>query len=157
MGIETYNQAVELIKNNADLADFDGECSEEIIRLAEEKLNLSFPATYRKFLKDYSVGNFASFEIYGIVKDRLDVFGVPNMVGITLKERQEIQLPSHLIVIGSVGNGQEYYLDCRLSKEASPVLVNWSVFPFNEQAGEIEAEDFSDYFLSHVKRVTESS
>lgn len=76
-----------------------GEVSEEEIILAEGKLNMKFPMTYREIIKQYGVISAGSQEIFG-----LGVKGNLNVVKATLEERELAKgLLDKYIVIQNIG------------------------------------------------------
>lgn len=58
MSIQDYNNAVNLLLQNQERSDFVGHCSELLVKKAEEKLNIIFPLTYRKFLLNFGAKKY---------------------------------------------------------------------------------------------------
>ena len=99
MSKKDYLEAEQLLERNEEICDFVGEISEEIVILAEKKLNLKFPDLYRAFILKYGAGNFGSIEIYGIIKEDFENSDIPDSIWYTLKQRKEIKLPNNLIIV----------------------------------------------------------
>ncbi|KGX88768.1 cell wall assembly protein [Pontibacillus halophilus JSM 076056 = DSM 19796] len=154
MSINTYQKAKELISSEGALADFVGGCSEELIRLAERKLNLSFSPIYKNYLRSFGAGNFGSQEVYGIIDKNFVNSSVPDAIWFTLSEREEIDLPDTLLVIYDTGSDELYCLDFnQIEASGEPKVV--SFIPgvnIGDQTYEVIADDFGDYLLDLVER-----
>lgn len=153
MSIQDYNNAVELIQQNQGLGDFVGNCSESIIKKAEEKLNIVFPQSYRKFLLSFGAGNFGAEEIYGVIKEDFENSGIPDAIWFTLKQRKEVNLPLNLVVIYHTGGEEMFCLDInKIGKYQEPIIVSYVIGVDSEhQIYEIIANDFGEFFLQRVK------
>src|SRR5687767_13664650 len=114
--------AFELISSNKAKADFVSARPDTLIEAAEQRLGLRFPPTYREFLRKLGAGNFGASEFYGIIDENFNHSSVPNGIWYTLTERDEVELPKNLIVIGDTGDGGLYCLEVSDEKEA-PVIV----------------------------------
>ncbi len=106
MSVETYQKAKLIINDNEDLADFIGGQSNELIKMAEEKLDFKFTGLYLDYLQTFGVGNFGAQEIYGIINDDFENSSVPDAIWYTLTERKEINLPNNLLVIYDTGSDE---------------------------------------------------
>jgi antitoxin YobK len=62
-------EAFELIESRRSRCRFVGERGERLVSLAEETLGVSFPPSYRSFVRRFGAGNIAAEEIYGVVSD----------------------------------------------------------------------------------------
>jgi hypothetical protein len=153
MSIENYKKAVELMKQNKDKCHFIGIRPDNLIELAETKLNLSFIGLYTDFLKNFGAGNFASQEIYGIIDDDFVNSSVPDAIWYTITEREEINLPNSLIVIYDTGMGELYCIDFnRVSKFGEPTIVSYIPGIDNDmQKYEVVANDFGDLLYELVE------
>jgi hypothetical protein len=152
MSMTNLEQALQLIQANEDQADFVGPREDRLIQAAEAALGISFPPTYRRFLKERGCGNIAGAEFYGLVNDTFVNSSVPNGIWLTLDERRTSKLPHALILVSETGNGGYYALDTsrRDSQGESPVIV-W--FPgLSKVGGEVEevAEDFGTFVLHRL-------
>jgi hypothetical protein len=153
MGMIELKKAFVIISRNMSRADFEGEKSEQIISSAEAVLGLTFPATYKMFLLTYGCGDIGGHEFYGIIGDDFHNSGVPDAIWITLRERVESGLPSHLVIVYDQGDGTYCALDCADPRELDEcTVVAW--VPGVSQPGdrlEIVAEDFGNFFLEKIE------
>lgn len=108
VSIENYAKAVELMRSHPRLCDFLGPCSEDLVRQAEQKLNLKFPETYRQFLLEYGAGSFGAEQIYGVFKENFENSQTPDAVWFTLTTRREVEFPNSYIIIYGVGDGEVF-------------------------------------------------
>ncbi|MGF9964910.1 SMI1/KNR4 family protein [Bacillus rhizoplanae] len=136
-----------------DECDFVGERSEDLIKKAEQALELRLSNMYREFVKRYGAGSFGAEEIYGVIGKDFENSSVPDAIWVTLSERKEFNLPQNLLVISDIGMSEWYYLDfnqCNIEGEPL-VIVYDSGFEPDEQECEVVANDFGDFLLSLVK------
>ncbi|MCK4261291.1 MAG: SMI1/KNR4 family protein [Halanaerobiales bacterium] len=150
--MENYKKAIEIIEQNSDISDFVGQCSETIIKLAEEKLGLRFSKMYFHFLANYGAGNFGSEEIYGIIDSDFENSSVPDAIWCTLKERKEINLPNNLVIIYDTGSEEIFCLDFnKLNKENEPAVVVFVLgVDLEYQTYEVIADDFGNFLLDRI-------
>ena len=86
MSMEKYLSAVRLINNSGE-GDFAGPKPDALIEKAEGALNLKFPPTYRRFLKEFG-DDVGGEEFYGIISDEFENSTIPNGIWLTLIERE---------------------------------------------------------------------
>jgi hypothetical protein len=87
-----------------------GPVPETAISAAEEALGCTFPPSYRTFLRTF--GGIALPTHLGIVHDFVGVTPVADgvdVVGGTLRAREERQLAEHLVVVGMGAQYQEWF------------------------------------------------
>lgn len=147
MSMTDYEQAMALIQTKGG-GDFIGQRPEEWVAEAERKLGITFPPTYRRFLRELGCGGFRSEEFYGIVDADLLLGPVPNGIWLTLDERQCTQLGPSYFIVQSGGDGNWYAIDTaqRNSEGESPVLL----LDVNCHPYEVVAEDFGRFFLDRI-------
>lgn len=152
MSVKTYQKAKQIIHDNEDLADFIGGRSNELIKLAEEKLGVKFTGLYLDYLQTFGVGNFGAQEIYGIINDNFENSSVPDAIWYTLTERKEINLPNNLLVIYDTGSDELFCLDFnQLDEKGEPKVVSFVPgIDLESQSYEIIANDFGDFLLDLV-------
>jgi antitoxin YobK len=146
MSYQDLLAAFDLIAKDGS-GDFIGHIDESVIDKAEAALKLTFPPTYRKFLRDFGCGGIRGREIYGIVNDDFVASGIPDAIWLTLKNRKA-GLPMELVIIAEVGNGDYYALDGRKRSITGeyPVIV-YSILGSIEQV----SSDFGEFLLSFME------
>jgi|SRR5581483_3471381 len=152
MSMANLEQALQLIQDNEDQADFVGPRDDRLIEAAEAALGLSFPPTFRRFLKERGCGSIAGAEFYGLINDNFTNSSVPNGIWLTLDERKTSKLPKTLILVSETGNGGYYAIERgrQDSQGESPVIV-W--FPgLSTVGGQVEqaAEDFGTFMFQRL-------
>ncbi|MGT2950079.1 hypothetical protein BU202_02980 [Streptococcus cuniculi] len=145
-----YEQAISLIFENIEMMDYFGECSDSLIRLAEEALGVRYPDDYRDFVSRFGAGNFGSSEIYGVFKEDFENSSVPDSVWLTLLEREEIGLPHYLVIIYELGNGELYCLNYDKLNSVGEPTVTAFVPNGKPNTDEILYESFGDFLLNIV-------
>jgi hypothetical protein len=153
MSIEALEKAFKIIDENIEIADFEGEKDEYLIKLAENMLGITFPESYKKFLKKLGCGDIAGEEFYGIIDDNFEKSSVPNGIWLTLKQRKSQNLPDNLLIVYGLGDGSYYALDtAKKSQNGDCPVVKW--IPGLSKKGEkldIIAVDFGEFFLKTIK------
>jgi|SRR5580704_2850786 hypothetical protein len=84
-----------------------GPVPEAAISAAEEALGCTFPPSYRTFLRTF--GGIALPTHLGVVHDFVGVGDVGDVVGRTLRAREERKLAEHLVVVGLGAESQEWF------------------------------------------------
>ncbi len=153
MSYRDFEEAIKLIQSNSDYLASVGGCSEDLIKKAEEKLNLNFSKIYKEFLLNFGAMSFGAEEFYGIVREDFDNSRIPDAIWYTLKERKEVLIPNHLLIVYDTGSEELFCLDFnKLTSENEPAVV---VFipgvDLEYQTYEIIAEDFGEFLLQRVK------
>jgi hypothetical protein len=150
MSLKDFETAMRLIEENEDQADFVGPRDAALVDKAEKALGIKFPPSYRQFLLRLGAGSFGALEIYGVNDDEWEDSSVPDAVWYTLSERDEYDLPKHLLVIAAAGDGPLYCL--KLGQEKEPPVIFYSPgLEEEEQDSEIAAADFGAFLLEGVR------
>lgn len=148
-GIDDLRQALKIIDEIGG-GDFEGNKSDDIISLAEIKLGLTFPPTYREFLKKLGCGDVEGLEFYGIITEDFENSSVPDAIWLTLDERKR-GLPVNLIIFYSGGEGSYYALDSNeVDKQGEyPVVM------FNQNAGPFPkvSNSFGSFLLDELRQL----
>lgn len=152
MSKENYKEALNVIESNRVNGFFAGEKSKELVELAEKTLEIKFSPMYVDFLMNFGAGNFGSEEIYGIIDDDFENSTVPDAIWYTLTERQESNLPLHLLVIYHTGGDEIFCLDfSKLDVNGEPSVVAFVPgVDLEFQTYEVIANDFGDFLLQLV-------
>ena len=150
MSIE-YEEAIKIIDKNKELFYYDKNISQENVNEAERMLDITFPASYRDFLKRYGYLRISSYEIYGLVVD-VNYEAIPNAVWLNIDERNKFNFPKDLFIIGSTGYGEWYAIDLlNTSQKGEAVIV---VTVPNEKNGEYAKKkifnNFGEYLLKSI-------
>lgn len=153
MSYRDYEEAVKLINSNKDRLFSIGGCTDDLIRKAEQRLNLQFSEIYKSFLKQFGALSFGAEEFYGIVREDFDNSRVPDAIWYTLTERQQIQMPDNLLVIYDTGSEELFCLDFnKLTNEGEPAVVAFIPgIDLKCQKHELIANDFGEFLLQRVK------
>lgn len=153
MSYQDYEEALRLMKDNEEFSDFVGERPGSLVKRAEDKLNVQFPATYRNFLLNYGAGNFGAEEIYGVIDDSFEHSAIPNGIWLNLDERSQSGFPEHLVIIYHTGFEEYFCLDfSKLNEYNEPPVVSYVIgVDLEDQVYEIIASDFGEFLLDRVK------
>lgn len=154
MGLAEYEKAVSLIDEHPQLSHFVGTRSETLVEAAENRLGLTFPTSFRRFLLELGAGSFGASEVYGVIDADFESSSVPNGVWCTL-EMRKFDLPPDLFVVNHLGEGSYSCLDCRNDTEEGPIVTYHPGFPVPRDRREIIANSFGRFFLDIVREELE--
>jgi len=153
MSIEQLEKTIERLRKHHE-SSFLPPQTEELVQKAEQKLDVTFPPTFRHFLRALGSGDVSGVEFFGIVDARFD-HGPPDAVSCTLEFRHETDLPRHLVVVFDHGDGTRFsMLDTsrRDSRGECPVVC------FSHQGGvwrelHKEADDYAAFLHAQVESI----
>ena len=158
MGLAEVDEALRLVADRPDRSFFAGERPPALLAAAERALGLSFPPSYRAFLRRLGAGNVGASELYGVIDDNFTDSAVPDGIWMTLRGREAWGLPRSMVVVYGDGFGGYFVLDTAKTDEDGecPVLV-WQPGR-SERSEELEfiAPDFGSFFLETARRALET-
>ncbi len=143
----TVAKAAQIIEEHPEIAEFVGPVPFEEIYVAESRLGVRFPDSYRDFIQRYGTGTFGGRQIYGLgVPDD----GLPNVVWATEAMREADDFfPADLVVIQDTGEGDILCLATALMNDDNECpVVQWiPELTFEEQAFERINSTFAHFLL----------
>jgi hypothetical protein len=153
MGINEVEEALRLVAQRPDESFFAGARDEGLVVAAEQALGVSFPPSYRRFLRELGAGSVGASEIYGVIHSNFTESGVPDGIWITLRGRLDWALPQSMVVVYNDGMGGYFVLDTeKVGGDAECPIFVWE--PGRSARGdklELVAPDFGSFFLHRVK------
>lgn len=152
MGIREFEEALAIVEDHLDEADFEAQPEDRVDR-AEQALGVRFPPTYRRFLLELGAGGIGSQKIYGLVNDDFADTRPPQAVGLTLQLRRAGQISDSVVVIYNLGQGSYYALDTARLGPGGEVPVVGFTPGLSSPSDELEvvAPDFGTFFLEIVR------
>jgi SMI1 / KNR4 family (SUKH-1) len=151
MGMDEYERATALIGENAGRSQLSGPKSEELIAKVEEKLGVTFPPTYRRFLREYGGGPFAGCTFYGVFDDDFDAPGAFDVVSETLDLRRESRFPENIVPVYDFGDGDLACLELSADRSEAPVIGVTPGFPVEASERDEVASDFGTFLLEELR------
>jgi hypothetical protein len=121
----TLSDVERFVEQNKDVCSSGRPASDELIQKAEQFLGLTFPSDYRHFLKRWGTLSIGPLEFYGTCDDDFVNSSVPDAIWYTMRERQDVDLPTNLVILYD-NNGVEYYCLDTTDSEHSPVVA-WDI------------------------------
>src|SRR3982751_5737114 len=122
--IELVERVRRRLSEHESACEIAGPVPEAEISAAEEALGVTFPPSYRTFLRTF--GGIAIPQHLGIVHDFMGVAAGDDVVQKTLAARVERKLAEHLVVVGMGAQCQEWFcLDVSRENDAGeyPVVM----------------------------------
>ena len=156
MSYKNFEKALRLIEENKQFLRKVYPQTEDTILLAEDKLGVKFPFSYREFLKKFGELDFRSIEIYGIWKETFDG-GYADIVESTLENRSEYKTFHKYIIIENIDSFC-YVLDTSQMNEDGecPVKAGYGLFlPDDKMVIKRVYEDFGDFLLDRIQQELE--
>lgn len=135
--IELVERVRRRLREHENTCQIAGPVSESAITAAEEALGVTFPPSYRTFLRTF--GGIAIPPHLGIVHDFV---GSSDVVTRTLEARVERKLADHLVVVGLGAQSQEWFcLD--VSRETSE--GEYPVLMFDAKDNALDQQFYDDF------------
>lgn len=132
-------------------ADFAGEKPEELVVSAERALALTFPPTYRTFLRRLGCGSISGYEFYGVINNDFEHSGIPDAVWLTLDERRTANLEHSLVLVSHTGYTGYYAIDTsQKTLGGDSPIVEWQ-FGRQSNLNPVVAEDFGAFLWEQVQ------
>lgn len=126
---------------------FMGGVSEEVIRLVEQKLDVTFPVSYKLFLEKYGSGGIDGMTYWGTESNSDDI-EQHTVVVITNKYREK-GLPDSLVVFEDLGEYVVCLETSKMDENGECPVVTWS---YHDNDGIAFCEDnFYTYFLNQIE------
>ena len=151
-GIEMSMQDLELSMRYIEedgSGDFEGPKTDALVQLAEQRLGVKFPPTYKEFLLRLGCGDIAGVEFYGIIDENFDDSAIPNGIWLTLHRREKFGLDPAVLLVGQSGEGY-YAIDTSQTDDFGECpVVDW--IPIPKEQLEIIAPDFGKFFLDRIQ------
>jgi antitoxin YobK len=148
-GSAAVERALRLVVASGIDHDLDAPASESLVRSAELRLGLTFPPSYRTFLRIAGCGGVQGEEFYGLVADAgLDVPGVPNAVWLYETETASRQ-PRRYFQIYNYGDGTAVALDLERQRSDGEVPCVASHAGRWQQTEDV-ATEFGTFFLAVI-------
>lgn len=145
----TIAKAAEIIDANPAIAAFVDGVPYEEVWVAEQRLGVTFPESYKEFLQKYGAGSLGGKVVFGLGVPDTDL---PNVVYATLDmQAQDDWFPADLVVITDTGEGDLLCLATTRTSdeyEGECPVVQWiPERSFEEQAFETIHKTFAHFLL----------
>jgi hypothetical protein len=150
----SITKAAEIIDANPDLAAYAGGVPAEEVWVAERRLGVKFPNSYREFLQKYGALLFNGEPVYGLGVADDDL---PNVVfAVEQLRTSDDFFPGDLVVIQDTGAGDLLCLaTSRLNEDQECPVVQWiPEMSFDEQVFEVINSTFAHFLLAVARRGT---
>jgi hypothetical protein len=152
MSYRNFEKAIDLAKQCKFYRTVGGE-SDEIIKKAEELLEIKFSKQNREFYARLGYLSFYGHEIYGIDPNDLSSTLEGNSVAYALHDRKEYCLPKEWLPIYFFDDGYMGYLDYnQLNEEEEPPIIMAIYNGEKYIVGKKVAKDLGDFLLQIVEK-----
>ena len=153
MGLDDLRAGLALVGQHDDEGEFAGPRPEGLVDQAEQRLGVTFPASYRAFVSELGAGDIAGEEFYGVLDGDFEDSGVPDGIWLTLREREDSGLPEALVVVHSPGDGTLHAIDTSQAAGGEAPVVTWTPgTSTRDDQLEPVSPDFGTFFRQTVER-----
>lgn len=151
MSMDDLEQGLRLVAEHGDRSRFVGPRDPELVDSAEAALGVRLPPSYRRFVSELGAGSIAGEEFYGVIGEDWTA-SPPDAVGLTLKDRDNGDLPSHYVTVGDTDEGERYVLDTSESSGdgENPVYIVVPGVDPEDAPPERVADDFGAFFKDRL-------
>jgi len=147
--MEYTKKAFALIDENGS-GDWNEDITEDIVKKAEDFLDIIFPESYRAFLLKYGCGGIEGLEIYGICDSDFINSAIPDGIWLTSKVRTEIGINNSLIIIADSMEGY-YVLDTsRMNSQGECPVIDWNAGLDSINNAGIMANSFGEFLFKEL-------
>ena len=133
-----------LTKPGDSQCQISGPVAESAIHAAEEKLGVTFPPSYRTFLRTF--GGLAIPHHLGIVHDFVGVSDAADQDGgvvhRTLRAREERRLAEHLVIVGMGADEQEWFC---LDASREDAKGEYPILMFDARDNALDQQFYDDF------------
>ncbi|MBR7839316.1 SMI1/KNR4 family protein [Actinospica durhamensis] len=153
--IEDVDAFIRIVKTHDGIVNYHEDPPDAaLIEEAERVLGVSFPPSDRHFLSELGGCDIEGEEFYGLFRRRDDPQQIMGTVSFSLRERQDSQMPTAMLVLQYDGMGGIYVLDTAQPNEAgeAPVLVYLPPWVTDGRPLERIAPNFGAFALTKTRR-----
>ncbi|WP_340610024.1 SMI1/KNR4 family protein [Xenorhabdus bharatensis] len=128
----------------------------DTIREFESLLGVTFPESYKAFLKKYGMLSFGGDDYYGITKKGINENQVPCVLFATMGARNLGDIDSRMIKIKSSGYGPSYSIDTNtIGKTGEAVVVETELSFKRDGVKNIIADSYAEFLLTEIREAIE--
>jgi antitoxin YobK len=157
VGMQDVTTALNRVDTFQGRKRFVGPRDAGLIQAAEDALGVQFPPTYRAFLERLGAGSIRGREVYGVIDADFQESTIPDGIWLTLREREDGELPKSLVIVHSTGDGDYVAIDTsKRTADSENPMVLWhpGVSTRDEELEEV-SNDFGQFFLEFVRETTD--
>jgi hypothetical protein len=141
------------IKASGEEPAFSGPIGEQAIAEFERALGVTFPESYRLFLRKFGALSFAGDTYYGITKSGLAATAVPSVLFATNVARDQGDADNGMVVIKASGYGPIYSIDTAyVGSSGEPVVVETALSFKRDGAKTVLYQSFGEFLCANVRQ-----
>lgn len=125
-------------------------CEKTDIEEIELKLGCKLPSSYKFFLEKFDNLILPGKWVYGLDLKNRNACKVPNIIWLTLKQREDRGLSEHIVLFTSSNDGTYYGFDTSLEEDGESPVVAWYIDSESNDELDIVADDFIEYIQEEV-------
>ena len=140
-----------LILDSGEACFSGGPASEHVILAYEASLGISFPHSYKIFLRKYGTLMFNGLSFYGISKQGLSASSAPDVRYVTIEARKLNDIDDKMIKVLSSGYGPSFSIDVSIMGNSGEAVIVETELSFKEDKNKkIVANSFAEFLLHEI-------
>ena len=145
-----------LIKSSGEEPLFTGAVDDSTIKEFEAILGVTFPKSYKEFIKKYGALSFCGDTYYGITGKGKDEKKIPCVLFATQKSREQGDISDKMIMIKSSGYGPLFSIDTEtIGVSGEPVIVETELSFKRDGIKRVVADNYGEFILKNIKESIE--
>ena len=152
MNINLDENLQKIIEESGESYHGSGPASDEMISLYEKELSISFPESYKIFLKKYGTLSFNGESFYGISRLGMVATSAPDVRFVTQEARKLGDIDENMIQIKSSGYGPIFSIDKSIiGSNGEAAIVETELSFKRDKYKKVVANNFSEFLLNEIK------
>ncbi|CAI3797800.1 hypothetical protein GLGCALEP_01918 [Pseudomonas sp. MM221] len=132
---------------------FAGGATDTMVSDFEKALGVSFPLSYKLFLKKYGALSFGGDAYYGITKSGVEATSVPSVAFATKSARADGDADEFMVVVKASGYGPIYSIDTSIiGASGEPVIVETELSFKRTKEKIVIYQSFKEFFVDTVRQ-----
>lgn len=142
---DSFEKLKQIIDDNSDVVDLAEGATEEEISAAEAYLDVSFPGSLKKYLKQWGNIAIGPFQFYGTTgSTEFKNNRTPNGVWYTCSEREITGIPNSFFVLYDNEGDELHCMDLESEK-----IIVWDIL--HKEVTSVKADNLFDYIINQAE------
>ncbi len=142
-----------ILSEHPDHCGFSAPVDDSLVEMAEERLDVKLPNSYKEFLRTWGVMWFNGREYYGLISEESMTRGIPDMVWFNTHIRKKYDFPSHLLVFLEEEDRFYCFDTSKMDETRECPIVHWDKIS-NEMNNEFDM-NFLEFLLDDLEETLE--
>lgn len=147
--IDNVNQ---LLAMSDDVPFMGPAASNRQIIAFEKILGITFPETYKLFLREFGVLDFNGLEFYGITLNGINADSIPCVLFATKDAQKKGEISNEMILVQESGDGYVYCIDWSIvNKNGEPAVVEVPLSYRDTGEKSVVSDNFGEFLITRIQ------